>query len=83
MDSNVSVLELDVKGEVCPAPLIKAMEAMKSAETGQEIDMVTDFLPAVLTVTNAALKENWNIKIEKTGTQEWKVRLSKAHEAFG
>lgn len=82
MDSHVNVLELDVKGEVCPAPLIKAMDAMKSARTGQEIDMVTDFLPAVLTVTNAALKENWNIKIEKTGIQEWKVRLSKAHESF-
>ena len=82
MESDVSIIELDVKGEICPAPLIKAMEAMKNAEIGQEIDMLTDFLPAVLTVTNAALKENWDIKIEKTGSQEWNVRLAKVHEAF-
>jgi len=76
MSNNQSAITLDMRGEICPTPLIKAMEAMKSAEQGQPIDMITDFLPAILTVSNAALKEGWNINVELLGEKEWNVRLT-------
>ena len=76
MSYNQSAITLDMRGEICPTPLIKAMEAMKSAEQGQPIDMITDFLPAILTVSNAALKEGWNINVELLGEKEWNVRLT-------
>ena len=75
MSSSPDVIILDVRGEVCPSPLIKAMEAMRTADKGQQIEMLTDFLPATLVVTNAALKEGWDISIQGTGTQEWKILL--------
>ncbi len=75
MNKNESAITLDVRGEICPAPLIKAMEAMKNAAKGQSIDMITDFLPAILTVSNAALKEGWNINVQLIGEKEWNVQL--------
>ena len=35
MYSNPDVIILDVRGEVCPSPLIRAMEAMRTAGKGQ------------------------------------------------
>ena len=81
MSSNLDVISLDVRGEICPVPLVKAMEAMRAASKGRKIEIMTDFLPAVLTVTNAALKEGWNINIRKVNLNEWRVLLYRAEEA--
>ena len=81
MSSNLDVISLDVRGEICPVPLVRAMEAMRAASTGRQIEMMTDFLPAVLTVTNAALKEGWDINIRRMNLTEWRIFLSRAEEA--
>ena len=77
MSSSPNVIILDVRGEICPVPLVKAMEAMRSASNGQGIEMLTDFLPAVLVVTNAALKEGWDINIQNVGPKEWRLLFVK------
>ena len=83
MSSNPDVIILDVRGEVCPSPLIRAMEAMRTADKGQQIEMLTDFLPATLVVTNAALKEGWDISIQSMGkgSGEWRILLARIGEA--
>jgi len=79
MPSSPDVIILDVRGEICPSPLIKAMEAMKTADNGQQIEMLTDFLPATLVVTNAAIKEGWDISIHSMGKDsgEWRILLAR------
>ncbi len=76
MSTNPNIVTVDVRGEICPAPLIKATEAIRAAEEGQEIEVLIDFQPAVLAVTMAALKEGWNIQIRWAGTSEWNVHLT-------
>jgi TusA-related sulfurtransferase len=76
MTNKPEIIILDVRGEVCPGPLLKVMEAMRGALTGQDIEMLTDFMPAVLVVTNAALKEGWDINIRHLNPTEWKVVLA-------
>ena len=78
MAEATDIVTVDVRGEICPAPLFIALEAMRSISVGQEVELLTDFLPAVLTVTNAALKEGWNIHIRISGTKEWNLRLHPA-----
>ena len=77
MPDKTKPIVLDVRGEVCPVPLVKTMEAMKSASHGQGIEMLTDFMPAVLVVTNAALKEGWDINIQNVGPKEWRLLFVK------
>lgn len=81
MSNSLDVIILDVRGEVCPAPLVKAMEAMRRAGKRQNIQVVTDFLPAVLAVTNAALKEDWDINIKRISSNEWTVDLTHIGDA--
>jgi len=78
MVNNKPAIELDVRGEICPEPLIKATKAMEMASHEQDINLLTDFLPAVLTVTNAALKGLWDIKIQHVGPKEWKLTLNRS-----
>lgn len=75
MSHSPEVITVDVRGEICPVPLIKATEAMKAANPGQNIAVLTDFPPAILVVTNAAIKNGWNVKIESMGTSEWSITL--------
>ena len=77
MSDKSQLITLDVRGEICPVPLIKATEAMRSATHSEGIEMLTDFMPAVLVVTNAAIKEGWNISIQSTGEKEWRVLLTR------
>ena len=77
MSDKPELVIVDVRGEICPVPLVKAVEAMRSASHGQGIELLTDFLPAVLVVTNAALKEGWDINIQNVGSKEWRLLLVK------
>lgn len=81
MSDKSAIITLDVRGEICPAPLIKAMDAMKTASQGQQIEMVTDFHPAILVVTNAALKQGWDVNIRIIDSGSWKVILTRMGQA--
>jgi len=80
MSNSPELITLDVRGEICPGPLVKAMEAMRNALVGQEIEMMTDFQPAVLVVTNAAVKEAWDIRIQRMSPSEWRILLTRVDE---
>jgi len=69
---------LDLRGEICPVPLVKVLDAIKGASNNQMVQMVTDFLPAVLTTTNAALKQEWDINIHRSGPKEWNVIFTRS-----
>lgn len=70
-----SVKRLDVRGEQCPYPMMKASEAMQKAKEGEVIEVVTDHPPALMTIPNEAIKLGWNVKIEKAGSADWKITL--------
>ena len=58
MPPGPEMIHLDVQDEVCPEPRIKIMNAMQNSAEGQQIELLTDFPPAVLKLTNAAVKED-------------------------
>jgi TusA-related sulfurtransferase len=82
MSENPERITVDVRGEICPDPLIKALAAIRSAKTGQVILLITDFWPAVLAVTNAAGKEGWDIQIQRTDAKQWSLTLTKSTEGL-
>jgi TusA-related sulfurtransferase len=69
---------MDVRGEICPFPMMKATDAMKAAKEGEVIEMLTDHPPALLTIPNQAVKMGWDVNIERTGSSEWKLKLTKS-----
>lgn len=70
-------MKLDVRGEICPYPMMKAVEAMKKAPLGEIIEVYTDHAPALETIPTQAARLGWKVKIEEIGSPEWRITLSR------
>ena len=72
------LLVVDVRGEICPGPLLATQQALKQANPGQNIAVLTDFQPAVMMVTTVAVKEGWDINCTLVDQGEWRLILAKS-----
>ncbi len=71
-------MELDVRGEMCPYPAMKAKEALKKLPSAERLDIITDHAPALSTVPWEGAKLGFASEIEITAPGEWRIRLQKA-----
>ncbi len=78
VETKTSDLQLDVRGEICPYPMIKAEAAMKLARENQVIEVVTDHAPALSTIPTQAKRLGFAWKIEESGPAEWRIFLWRA-----
>lgn len=69
-------MELDVRGEVCPYPMMKAVEAMKQLKGSDSVIVITDHAPCLDTIPPQAPRHGYEVAIEQTGTPEWRITLS-------
>jgi len=68
---------LDVRGEICPYPMMKAVEAMKKLKGKEEaIEVLTDHSPCLETIPMQANKLKWTVAIEEVGSPEWQITLT-------
>lgn len=68
-------MELDVRGEVCPYPMLEAVKAMR-ARDGEEILVVTDHAPCLETIPAQAPRFGYACTIEDAGPAEWHLTLT-------
>ncbi|MCL4458908.1 MAG: sulfurtransferase TusA family protein [Chloroflexi bacterium] len=68
---------VDVRGETCPYPMLKAVEAMKKAPPGEVIEVYTDHAPALETIPTQAKRLGFTVEIEQTGSPEWRITLKR------
>ncbi|HEU0168850.1 MAG TPA: sulfurtransferase TusA family protein [Chloroflexota bacterium] len=69
---------LDVRGEICPYPMMKAVEAIKKlAPEETTLEVLTDHAPALTTIPWEAAKLGWEADIEEVGSPEWLITLRK------
>jgi TusA-related sulfurtransferase len=77
MTSN-EVQTLDVRGELCPYPMIKTNEELDEKQPGiLALDVLTDHAPALSTIPPQALKRGYEVEIEEVRSGEWLVHLTK------
>jgi len=68
-------MKLDVRGEICPYPMIKAVEAMKVLPEGEVLEVITDHPPALESIPIQAERRGFRVKIETIGAPEWKITI--------
>ncbi|MFQ5858054.1 MAG: sulfurtransferase TusA family protein [Anaerolineae bacterium] len=68
-------MELDVRGEICPYPMMKAVEALKKLPDGEILEVITDHAPALETIPTQAVRLGYDATIEETGSPEWRITL--------
>jgi tRNA 2-thiouridine synthesizing protein A len=74
----VAIRELDVRGEICPYPMLRAVEALKKLTPGDELAVLTDHPPALSTIPWEAAKLGYEATIEPAGDSEWRIALERA-----
>tara|TARA_B100001750_G_C15024473_1_gene358678 strand:- start:227 stop:460 length:234 start_codon:yes stop_codon:yes gene_type:complete len=68
-------MKLDVRGEVCPFPMMKAVEAMGKLKGSEEVVVITDHSPCLETIPPQAPKYGYEVDIKETGKPEWTITL--------
>ena len=69
---------LDVRGEICPYPMMKTVQALKKlAKEENELIVITDHAPALDTIPTQAIRLGFTVEIKETGSPEWQITLSR------
>ena len=69
---------LDVRGEICPYPMMRTVSALKKlSATDNELEVVTDHAPALETIPTQAARLGFDTKIEESGGSEWRLVLTR------
>ena len=68
-------MELDVRGEICPYPMLKAVEAMKKLKGSDNVLVITDHAPCLDTIPPQAGRYGYTCEVEESGGAEWKINL--------
>lgn len=68
-------MELEVRGDRRPYPMLKAIEAMKRLNGDGVIQVVTGHPPALETIPPQAQRLGFSTAIEETALTEWVIAL--------
>lgn len=70
--------EVDVRGEICPYPMMQAVQALKRlSDDDTGLDVITDHAPALETIPTQAARLGFDAKIEEDGPSEWRIVLTR------
>ena len=70
-----SRIHVDVRGEICPYPMMIAEATMKRTKGNEVIEVLTDHAPALSMIPAQAHKLGFAYKVENAGRAEWRVLL--------
>jgi tRNA 2-thiouridine synthesizing protein A len=68
--------QLDVRGEICPYPMMHTVQALKKLPAGEILEVITDHAPALETIPTQGARLGYDYTIEETGTSEWRITLT-------
>jgi TusA-related sulfurtransferase len=72
---------LDVRGEICPYPMMRTVTALKKlGGDAHVLEVVTDHAPALDTIPTQAARLGFDTAIEESGGSEWRLVLTRKNE---
>jgi tRNA 2-thiouridine synthesizing protein A len=74
----MALKQLDVRGEICPYPMMKTVQALKKLGPNEQgLEVITDHAPALDTIPTQAVRLGYAVSIEEIGTPEWRITLTR------
>jgi len=70
-------MQIDVRGEICPYPVKKTMEAMERLPVGEDLVVLSDHPPSLETIRMVAAQRGFAMRVEDAGPGEWRIVLSR------
>ena len=75
---------LDVRGEICPYPMMRTVTALKKLKEEDEgLEVVTDHAPALETIPTQAARLGYLTDIEESGASEWRILITRKEAEVG
>lgn len=69
---------LDVRGEICPYPMMRTVTALKKlSREDRALEVVTDHAPALETIPTQAARLGFSTEIQESGGSEWRLILTR------
>ncbi len=69
---------LDVRGEICPYPMMRTVTALKGLSAEERtLEVLTDHAPALDTIPTQAARLGFETAVEEVGGSEWCIRLTR------
>ncbi len=70
---------LDVRGEICPYPMMRTVSALKGLSADEHtLEVVTDHAPALETIPTQAARLGYRTDIRESGASEWRLVLTRS-----
>ena len=80
----MSSTKLDVRGEICPYPMMRTITALKKLSGDENtLEVVTDHAPALETIPTQAARLGFRADIEETGSSEWRIMITRTESGNG
>jgi tRNA 2-thiouridine synthesizing protein A len=73
MSEEEAMKTLDVRGEICPYPMMKTVEMVEKLSEAETLEVLTDHAPALSTIPIAVGPLGYLIRIEPLGPAEWRI----------
>jgi TusA-related sulfurtransferase len=78
MDDRSAKRTLDVRGEICPYPMMRTVSALKKLTADEStLEVVTDHAPALDTIPTQAARLGFETAVEEVGGSEWRLVLTR------
>jgi tRNA 2-thiouridine synthesizing protein A len=69
---------LDVRGEICPYPMMRTVTALKKLSAEDEaLEVMTDHAPALETIPTQAARLGFRTEVEEMGSDGWRLVLTR------
>jgi TusA-related sulfurtransferase len=73
---------LDVRGEICPYPMMRTVSALKKlSDAERTLEVVTDHAPALDTIPTQAARLGFETAVVEVGGSEWRLVLTRKENA--
>ncbi len=73
----MAVRKLDCLSELCPIPLLRAMQELKTMETGDILILRSDHSCVAIEIEKWAVGKKYPMKAVEVGEGEWEVYIQK------
>ncbi len=71
-------MELDVRGEICPYPMMKTVEVLRTLPEGEVLEVLTDHPPALESIPFYTSRLGYRCAIEEEAPGQWRIRITRA-----
>jgi len=83
-EQETTAKTLDVRGEICPYPMMRTVKALKKLSQDENaLEVVTDHAPALDTIPTQAARLGFRTDIEESGASEWRIVITRTEVEDG